>query len=65
MEDTIRERFKLSRPRAPVNEAAMFVENSMVITQQESHVYSDHLDRFVSVEEAIKQQKIRYFSTEI
>jgi len=59
MEIPLREQFQLSRPRVAVNEAAMFVENKIILTQQQSPVYASQLDRFVSVEEGIKQQQIR------
>jgi len=62
MENSPREEFRLSRPRIIDNEAAMFVENKIVLTGQQSPVYAAQLDRFVSVEEGFKQQEIRYLS---
>jgi len=59
MEILLREQFQISRPGVAVNEAAMFVENNIILTQQQSPVYASQLDRFVSVEEGIKQQQIR------
>jgi len=64
MENPLREQFRIARP-GRANEAAMFVENNIVITQQESPVYADQLDHFVSVEEGIKQQRIRYLPEQI
>jgi hypothetical protein len=65
MEDNLQEQFRLSRFRRGVNEAAMFVENNIVLSRQKSPVYAEQLDQFVSVEEGIKQQQIRYTSPPI
>lgn len=60
MESDLREKFKLGRPSQAVNDAAMFVENNVVLaTQQQPPVYAQQLDQFVSVEEGLKQQQIR------
>ena len=40
----------------------MFVENKIVLTGQQSPVYAAQLDRFVSVEEGLQQQQIRFLS---
>jgi hypothetical protein len=63
MEENLQEQFRLSRPRRVVNEAAMFVENNIILARQQSPVYAEQLDQFVSVEEGITQQQIRYTST--
>jgi hypothetical protein len=65
MEDTLQEQFRLSRPRGVINEAAIFVENNIVLTRQQSPVYAEQLDQFVSFEEGIRQQQIRYLSSPI
>lgn len=63
MDNTLQERFKLSRPFGVVNEAATFVENNIVLATDQLPVYAEQLDQFVSVEEGIKQQQIRYIYT--
>lgn len=60
MEVDLQEQYRLSRARTVTNEAAMFVENNVVLTRQQSPpVYAEQLDRFVSVENGLKQQEIR------
>ena len=62
MDNSLREQFRLSRRRVIDNEAAMFVESNIVLTGQQSPVYAAQLDRFVSVEEGLQQQQIRFLS---
>lgn len=63
MENNLQEEFRLSRSRRVVNEAAMFVENRIVLAQQQSPVYAEQLDQFVAVEEGMRLQQIRYNSS--
>jgi hypothetical protein len=37
----------------------MFVENRIVLAQQQSPVYAEQLDQFVAVEEGMRLQQIR------
>lgn len=63
MENNLQRQFELLRPVGAVNEAAMFVENKVVLTQEHPPVYAHQLDQFVSVEEGIREQQIRYACT--
>lgn len=61
MEINLQEEFRLSRSRRGINDAAMFVENNVVLAQQQSPpVYAEQFDQFVSVEEGVRLQQIRY-----
>lgn len=49
-----------SRARHPASEAVRFVENRIVVAGQSDAVYSEQLDEFVPVQEAVRQDRIRY-----
>ncbi|PMD57094.1 uncharacterized protein K444DRAFT_615552 [Hyaloscypha bicolor E] len=58
MENNLQEEFRLARSQRVANEAAMFVENNVVLAQPQPPVYAEQLDRFVSVEEGRRLQQI-------
>jgi hypothetical protein len=60
MEVDFQEQFRNSRPQRSTNEAAMFVENRIVLPQQQPPIYAEQLDQFVPLQEALRQQQIRY-----
>jgi hypothetical protein len=60
MEDDFNEQFRNSRPRRPTNEAAMFVENRVILSQQQPPIYAEQLDLFVPLEEGVRQRQITY-----
>lgn len=59
MEIDFQEQFRNSRPQRLTNEAALFVENRIVLPQQQPPIYAEQLDQFVPLQEAIRQQQIR------
>jgi hypothetical protein len=65
MENNLQEEFRLARSQRGANEAAMFVENNVVLAQPQPPVYAEQLDRFVSVEEGRRLQQIRHDSSPI
>lgn len=55
------EQFRPAGPRRVANEAAMFVENNLLLAQPQFYpVYAEQLDQFVSVEESRRLQQIRH-----
>lgn len=59
MEMDERQDFLMSRVRHPTSEAAVFMENRVIVTKQQTPVYVESMNRFASVEEARKQEQIR------
>jgi hypothetical protein len=59
MEVDFQEQFRNSRPQRLTNEAAMFVENRIVLPQQQPPIYAEQLDQFVPLQEAVRQKQIR------
>ena len=59
MDVDFQEQFRNSRPQRLTNEAAMFVENRIVLPQQQFPIYAEQFDQFVPLQEAVRQQQIR------
>jgi hypothetical protein len=59
IENVLLEQFSSLYPGRRPNEAAIYVENKAIPPQADSPVYAELLDRFVSPEEAVKQERIR------
>lgn len=62
MDEIERQDFLSSRLRQPRSEAARFVETRVSIPGQPVPVYSERLDKFVTVEEATDQEHLRYIN---
>lgn len=61
MPDNLQDKAFSSPPRRSTNDAAAFVENRIILPRNETvHTYVEELDEFVTREEAIRQQKLRY-----
>lgn len=60
MESNERQDFLINRARYPANEAAVFIENRVIVPDSQAPVYIDRLDRFAPIEEARKQEQIRW-----
>lgn len=59
MENIILEQFSSLYPGRRPNEAVLYVENKAILPHADPPVYAELLDRFVSPEEAVKQECIR------
>ncbi len=60
MDSDERGAFLMSRAHPPPNEAAVFVENRVLSPGRPAPVYIESLDRFGSIDEARRQEQIRW-----
>ncbi|KAI1270113.1 hypothetical protein F5Y18DRAFT_367148 [Xylariaceae sp. FL1019] len=57
MSEVERSEFLLSRPHVPIDDAARFVENSLVVQNQPPGVYSERCGKFITLQEGQREEE--------